>query len=67
MSQLVRYSEETTLAQDFLEGLSLPTSKVTDDGVQGPVSLPLSGSNGYSDHICICWILKEAYINNIIL
>ena len=37
MSQPVRYSEETALAQDFLEGLSLPTSKVTDDG---PVSLP---------------------------
>ena len=49
MSLLARYSEETTQAQDFLEGLSLPTSKVTDDGVQGIVSLLLSGSNGCSD------------------
>ena len=54
MSYPARYSEKTTLAQDLLERLSFPTSKVTDDGVQGPVSLLLSGSNGCSDLLYIC-------------
>ena len=60
LSQPVRYSEGTVVAQHFLEGLSLPT---LDDGLVSP---PLSGSNGCSDHVYVCWILKEA-CKNIIL
>ena len=63
MSYPVKYSEVAILAQDFLEGLSPPTSKVMVDKLL-PVSPFLLCSWWVA--VAVSWILKEACKNNIL-